>query len=401
VNELAALIMAAVGLGYWSVQLVTLVRVTRRVPLLQQLPAGERENWPRVSAILTARNEEAALEAAVRAHLEGDYPNLELIIVEDRSSDGTPDIARRLAAADSRVKVVHITELPEGWLGKLNALQRGLQAATGEWLLLSDGDVAVQRGVLRRIIGYCERRQLDHCAVLPRCLPVQPLLDCLTSLFMRLVVLNFRIWAIEDPRSKASVGVGAFNMVRRAALERTPGFAWLKMEVADDLCLGQMLKAAGARQSIVNGCAMTGLQFHSSLGDSLRSAERATYTAIGNFSMLRLIALSALVLLLELSPLMVLVLARTPWSQALGLGLLAMALAAMAVSNRWLDRRSWNLVFWPLAELVMCYSQLRAGVLGAWRGGIIWRGTFYPNAGLKAGRRFGQAWAHKDMRSSS
>lgn len=390
------LALIAIGLCYWGAQLVTLVRVTRRVPLLHRLPAEDRENWPRVSAILTARNEEAALEAAVRAHLEADYPNLELIIVEDRSSDGTPGIARRLAAADPRVKVVHITELPEGWLGKLNALQRGLQAATGEWLLFSDGDVAVHRGALRRIISYCERRQLDHCAVLPRCRPVQPLLDCLTSLFMRLVVLNFRIWAIEDPRSRASVGVGAFNMVRRAAFERTPGFAWLKMEAADDLCLGQMLKAAGARQSVVNGCAMTELQFHSSLGDSLRSAERATYTAIGNFSMLRLMALSALVLALELSPLMALALAQTPLLQALGLGLLAMALAAMVVSNRWLDRRSWNLVFWPLAELLVCYSQLRAGALGALRGGIIWRGTFYPNEELKAGRRFGQAWAHKE-----
>ena len=393
-SELAALSMAIIGLCYWGVQLVTLVRVTRSVPLLHQLPAEDSEHWPRVSAILTARNEETALEDAVRARLKDDYPSLELIIVEDRSSDETPVIARRLALADSRVKVVHITELPEGWLGKLNALQHGLQAASGEWLLFSDGDVAVHCGVLRRIISYCERRQLDHCVVLPRCRPVHPLLDCLTSLFLRFVVLNFRIWSIEDPQSRASVGVGAFNMVRRTAFERTPGFAWLKMEVADDLCLGQMLKAAGARQSVVNGCAMTELQFHSSLGDSLRSAERATYTAIGNFSLLRLIALATLLLTLELSPLIVLILAHTLLSKTLGLGLLVMALATMVVSNRWLDRQSWNLVFWPLAELLMCYSQLRAGILGTLRGGIFWRGTFYPNVMLKAGRRFGQAWAH-------
>ncbi len=395
-SELAALIVAAVSLCYWGVQLVTLVRVMRRVPLLHQLPAEDREHWPRVSAILTARNEEAALETAVRARLEEDYPSLELIIVEDRSSDGTPAIARHLAAADSRVKVVHITELPEGWLGKPNALQRGLQAATGEWLLFSDGDVAVHRGVLRRIISYCDRRQIDHCVVLPRCRSVHPLLDCLTSLFLRLVVMNFRVWAIEDPRSRASVGIGAFNLVRRAAFERTPGFDWLKMEVADDLCLGQMLKAAGVRQSVVNGRAMADLQFHSSIGDSLRSAERATYTAIGNFSLLRLLVLAVLALVLELSPIVVLALADTTLSRALGLGLLATALVTMVASNRWLDRSSWNLVFWPIAELLVFYSQLRAGVLGTLRGGIIWRGTFYPNAVLKAGRRFGQAWAHKE-----
>lgn len=393
--EVVALGIVILGLLFWCAQFVTVIRVTRSVPKLHQLPVEEGEEWPRLSVILTACNEEARLEAAVRARLEEDYPNLELILVEDRSTDGTPAIADRLAAADARVKVVHITQLPEGWLGKLNALQRGLDVATGEWLLFSDADVAVRRGALRRVVGYCERRRLDHCTVLPRCLPVHPLLDCLTSLFLRLVLLNLRIWAIEDPKSKASVGIGAFNLVRRAAFDRTPGFAWLKMEVADDLCLGQMLKAAGARQSVIDGSGMTDLQFHSSIRDSLRSAERANYTAIGNFSLLRLVVLGLVFLVLELSPFALLAVTPTSLSVALGAGLLATALATMLISNRWLDRSSWNLLLWPVAELLVCYSQLRSGILGTVRGGIIWRGTFYPNSVLKPGRRFGQAWAQK------
>ena len=393
--ELVALGIGLLGLLFWAAQLVTVIRVTQSVPKLHQLPVEVREEWPRLSVILTACNEEARLEAAVRARLEEDYPNLELILVEDRSTDGTAAIADRLAAADARVKVVHITQLPEGWLGKLNALQRGLEVATGEWLLFSDADVAVHRGALRRVVGYCERRQLDHCTVLPRCLPVHPLLDCLTSLFLRLVVLNLRIWAIEDPKSKASVGIGAFNLVRCAAFDRTPGFAWLKMEVADDLCLGQMLKAAGARQSVLNGIGMTDLQFHSSISDSLRSAERANYTAIGNFSLMRLVMLGVVFLMLELSPIAVLAATPTPLSLALGVVLLATALATMLLSNHWLNRSSWNLFLWPAAELLVCFSQLRSGVLGTVRGGIVWRGTFYPNSVLKPGRRFGQAWARK------
>jgi glycosyltransferase involved in cell wall biosynthesis len=397
--QLASLVLAGVGLVFWGLQLITLLRVARRVPLLHTLPEVAQDHWPRVSAILTARNEEAALEGAVRARFAEDYPNLELILVDDRSTDRTPEIADRLAAADPRVRVVHVETLPAGWLGKLNALQQGLEVATGEWVLFSDADVSVHRGVLRRLLAHCEAKQIDHCVLMPRLRPVNPVLDCVTSIFLRFVALNFRIWAIEDPHSSASVGVGAFNLVRRSALDRTPGLAWLKMEVADDIALGQMLKASGARQTVVNGRALADLVFHRSIADSLISAERATYTAIGNFSLLRLTLLGTVALVLELSPLLALALARDPASLVAAVGLFAVALAAQVVSNRWHARSSWNLVFFPFAELVVFFSQVRSGVLGTLRGGIRWRGTFYANADLKAGRRFGTSWhALRDRR---
>lgn len=397
--QLVSLVLAGVGLVFWGLQLITLLRVARRVPLLHTLAENTLDHWPRVSAILTARNEEAALEDAVRARFAEDYPNLELILVDDRSTDRTPEIADRLAAADPRVRVVHVETLPAGWLGKLNALQQGLEVATGEWVLFSDADVSIHRGVLRRLLAHCEAKEIDHCALMPRLRPVNPVLDCVTSIFLRFVALNFRIWAIEDPRSSASVGVGAFNLVRRSALDRTPGLAWLKMEVADDIALGQMLKASGARQTVVNGRALADLVFHRSIADSLTSAERATYTAIGNFSLLRLTLLGTVALVLELSPLLALALARDPASLVAAVGLFAVALAAQVVSNRWHARRSWNLVFFPFAELVVFFSQVRSGVLGTLRGGIRWRGTFYANGELKAGRRFGTSWhALRDRR---
>jgi glycosyltransferase involved in cell wall biosynthesis len=384
----AAYVVAAIGLLYWGLQLYIIVRVARSVPILKDLPEETLDGWPRVSVIMTACNEEAALEQAVRARLEEDYPNLELILVQDRSTDRTPEIARRLGESDPRLKVIHITQLPEGWLGKLNAMQKGLDAATGEWLLFSDGDVAVHKGALRRVVGYCEENALDHCAVLPALRPVNPILDCMTSIFMRLVTLNFRIWSIENPRSGASVGIGAFNFVRRGIMEKMGGFMPLRMEVADDITLGQMLKAAGACQSVLNGKGLVELQFHRSVGDSLRSAERATYTAIGNFSLARLAAIGLAAFLLELSPLWAMALSGTPLSFALSVILIHVAMLAMVACNRWLGRSSLNLMLLPVAEWIILYSQLRSGVLGALRGGILWRGTFYPNALLKAGRRF-------------
>lgn len=388
----STLVVILAGLVYWGCQLVTILRIVRQVPRLERLPLGKRKQWPRLSVIITARNEEASLERAVRTRLADDYPDLQLVLVEDRSTDRTPEIARRLASSDPRLEVVRIEDLPPGWLGKVHAMQRGLLLATGDWLLFSDGDVSVRPGALRRVIHHCEEHRFDHCVVVPRFDPVNPLLDCLTSMFLRLIALSLRIWAIEDPRSGASIGAGAFNLVRRAALDRTPGIEWLRMEVADDICLGQMLKAAGARQTVVNGSRLVSLVFHRSIADALRSAERPTFTAIGNFSLAKLTAMGLLLCGLECSPLISLALARTPLAAAAAVALVLLSFVVMIINNRWFDRPSWNLALLPLAELVSLYSQVRSGVLGKWRGGIVWRGTFYPTTELKAGRRFRAVW---------
>ncbi len=393
--NLTAIVFSGIALLYFGAQLLILVRVARRVPVLVSLPLEELEKWPRVSIIITACNEERSLEAAVASRFEEDYPELEIILVEDRSTDSTPEIAGRLAAAHPTVKVRHITELPKGWLGKVNALKEGLEQASGEWVLFSDGDVSFHKGVLRRAVAYCESHGFDHCAILPGLRPVHPVLDCLTSIFLRLVALNFRIWAIEDPRSAVGVGIGAFNLVRRSALEKTPGLEYIRMEVGDDLALGQMLKACGARQTVLNGRDLMDIEFHSSIGDSLRSAERATYTSIGNFNLARLSLVAVATLILELSPLIALAAVRSPLDLIFVLPALVVALAAMLVPNRMWGRASWNLVLFPIATFIFCYSMVRSGVLGVKRGGIIWRGTFYPNDELKAGRRYGRAW--KDL----
>lgn len=396
---MASSVLLVLAFLYWGFQFITLVRVMRSVPRVEELPAALEGPRPTVSAVLTARNEAESLEEAVRARLADANPGLELLIVDDRSTDQTGAIADRLAALDPRVKAVHVKELPPGWLGKLNALQQGLAASSGEWVLFSDGDVSVHRDVLDRVLAYCEKKRLDHCVLVPRMLPVHPLLDAVTSAFMRVVALNLRNWALEDPASSASVGIGAFNLFRRSALERTPGLEWLKMEVADDVTLGQMLKACGARQSAVNGCAMAELTFHRSVKDSLVSAERATFTAIGNFSFARLLGLSLAVLVLELSPL--LALGSDGVTRLGALVTCGLAVMTMVLSNRWWKRSLWHLVLTPVAEFVVAYSQVRAGFLGTVRGGISWRGTFYPTAQLKAGRRFGRSWAELRGQASS
>jgi glycosyltransferase involved in cell wall biosynthesis len=385
--QLIFIIFISLGLLYWLIQLIVLIRIIIRVPMLKNLGQGSMEQWPRVSVIMTACNEEQSLADAMAARLSEDYPDVEFILVDDRSTDATAAIADKLALADPRVKVIHIRLVPNGWLGKLNALNEGVNASSGEWLLISDADVEVRKGVLKRAVSYCIARNLDHLAVLPEVYSVNPLLDCLTSVFLRLVVLSMRIWAIEDSGSKTAIGIGAFNFVNRRALERMGGFETLKMEVADDIALGQLIKAAGGRQSVLNGRELTGLYFHRSIGDAIRSAERASYTAVGNFSLVRIIAVAAFMLLFELSPFIALLPCGVPFQYWATGAMLLMAATTTIALNLWLGRGLLHLVLFPVVQFIICYSNLRAGILGKRRRGIIWKGTFYGEKMLREGKK--------------
>jgi hypothetical protein len=179
--------------------------------------------------------------------------------------------------------------------------------------------------------------------------------------------------------------VGSFNLVRRSALDRTAGLEWLKLEVADDLTLGQMLKASGARQQLASGRDFLAVNFYPSIPEAFRGSERGLFTAIGNFSLARCLATGAGLAALELAPFMLLMRRR---SRRLGVVATGLMLTSSIAFNEWLGRPAWHALVSPLGTSVMGAMIARAGVLGRKRGGIFWRGTFYPSELLKPGRRF-------------
>src|SRR5262249_7674179 len=163
----------------------------------------------------------------------------------------------------------------------------------GEWLLFSDADVHVSPGTMRRAIAWCEQRGLDHLAVLPELWSSTFLLDTMLAAFIRVLCLSCRVWGVENPNSRAPIGVGAFNLVRRSALERAGGFESLRLMVVDDMGLGQILKRSGARCGVANGRGLVGLHFYRSVMEMARGAEKNVYVVF-RFNLLWLISITLL-----------------------------------------------------------------------------------------------------------
>ncbi|MBI5498762.1 MAG: glycosyltransferase [Deltaproteobacteria bacterium] len=383
--------LVGLGMVFWTMQLVFAAFTIRRVRTIAGLPDERRETWPRVSVIVAACNERETIESAMAAKMSDDYPNVEFVVVDDRSDDGTGEVVEALAARDPRVRAVHVAELPEGWLGKLNAMEQGRRAATGQWLVFSDADVHFRPGTLRRVIAFAERAGFDHVPVFPALAAPNWVLGAIGGVFNRMLAVMGRLWAVEDPRSKATIGSGSFNMVRRTALERAGGLARVKLDVADDVALGALLKRSGARQTLLVGRGFVEVALYRTVGAMARGSERAPFTTVGDFSFWKMLFFCVAWTAMELGP----ALAFLPLFPFLpfpvwpvGVVWAALSIGIGAAIDFWLRRKLFPALLWPLGMLLLAAFFLRAGYLGAKRGGIRWRGRFYSTELLRAGRSY-------------
>jgi len=397
---LGAYILLGAWLGvavlYWLYALYASVQTVRKVPRLCNVEATPPTSWPRLSVVVAARNEEDSIATAMQSLLEQDYPNLQIVLVDDRSEDRTGEIIDDLAGRDARVAAVHLRDLPAGWLGKVHALQRGLEACDGTYVLFTDADVHFSGDVLRRAVAWCERDRLDLLAALPGLWPTGGLLTAMIATFLRQLNMRMRFWAVGDPRSKAYMGVGAFNLVRREALDRTPGFEWLRLEIGDDAGLGLMVKRSGGRCVICNARQYLGLHWYSTIAQMMRGMEKG-FAPIADCRLWRAAMTLVMLLALEWAPPAALLggavwaaLGGGAWAWAMlggGTVMVGCAVAGTAAAGQWAGIPLRALLYWPASVLVMAAGMVRMTVMGLRRGGVQWRDTFYTCRELRQNRR--------------
>jgi cellulose synthase/poly-beta-1,6-N-acetylglucosamine synthase-like glycosyltransferase len=339
---------------------------------------------PRLSLIVPACNEEAKLEAAVRSMLKQDYPNLELILINDRSTDGTGAIVDRLAAEFPQIRAIHITELPPGWLGKNHALWAGAQHASGDWLLFTDADVQFDPTTCRRAVSYATAKELDHLTLAPGLAVRGYLLNAWVAFFIMSFLSYQRPYRANDPKSKVGMGVGAFNLVRRSAYVGIGTHEAISLRPDDDLRLGMRLKRMGFRQEVMDGQGMIQVEWYTSLWEAIRGLEKNTFAGM-NYSLPATVGSIIALLVIMVWPFVALFLAKGPalWFYVSAI-LLQWGLFLVTNQQMGTKHALRYLPIYPVSALLFAFTVARALFLTISRGGITWRGTFYPLSLLRS-----------------
>jgi glycosyltransferase involved in cell wall biosynthesis len=339
----------------------------------------------RVSIIVPARNEEENIEATLARLLALDYDNYEVIAVDDRSNDRTGEIMKDVSASapPGKLQVIHIAELPAGWVGKAHAMWRAANQADGDWLLFTDADVLFKPDALRRALAYAESERADHVVLFPRMIMKHPGERMMIAFFQTLFVFGHRPWKVADPKSKDHMGVGAFNLIRREVYEAVGTYQALRLEVLDDMKLGKVVKNGGYAQRNVFGADLISIRWAKGAIGVVDNLTK-NFFAIMSFQSPRALASCFALAFLNLMPFAGVLLAHGWARTGYAVALLSMLSIYVGMSTQ-SDIPPYYFVLHPVSTALFVYTMLRSTFLTMRRRGVLWRGTFYPLEELRKG----------------
>jgi glycosyltransferase involved in cell wall biosynthesis len=356
---------------------------------LADISQPERDRMPkeaknRVGIVVPARNEEAAIEQALRRLLALEYGNYQVVAIDDRSTDRTGEIMDSVAAtAADKLKVIHVRELSPGWLGKTHAMWMGARQSDCDWLLFTDADVMFRPDCIRRAIAYADAERTDHLVVLPSIIMKRPGEKMMLAFFQLLFVFGHRPWKVADPKAKDHIGVGAFNLVRRSVYESVGTYKALRFEVVDDMKLGKVIKNAGFRQRVVFGDDLIEIRWARGAWGVINNLTKNFY-AVMSFQTWRALLACVGMAFLNITPFIGVLLApswsRIPYGVALG-----SIFFLYAGIWRQVEIHPWYFFLHPVSTTLFIYTMLRSTFLTLWNGGVEWRGTKYRLDELRSG----------------
>jgi glycosyltransferase involved in cell wall biosynthesis len=345
---------------------------------LPALPEGAR---PHLTVIVPACNEEASIVATLQSLLGSTGLRLEIIAVNDRSTDRTGTLMDAVAAEAAAgggahvLRVIHVRELPAGWLGKPHALSLAVAQAAAPWLLFTDADVTFAPHALELALRYAEAEKADHLVLAPTLTRKSMGEAVVQATIQTLATWAVRLWKVADPKCKDAMGVGAFNLVRADVFRSLGGFEPLRMEVVEDMSTAWMMKRAGYRSRMTLGPGLVRIRWIEGVFGIVGNMEK------NGFAVFRYNTVLAVVMCLGLAADVVVPLAAIAaggWALPAGL-LTYLGVALIMLANRRLNGISplAALLFAP-ATAIVCFGFARSVVLTLARGGVRWRGTLYP-----------------------
>jgi glycosyltransferase involved in cell wall biosynthesis len=374
-------------IAIWPIRHLVISLVFRKLDVLTpSSPRLAADDPPLVTAIIPAKDEEKTLAECLSSVCAQDYPNLEIIVVDDRSTDGTRAIAEEFVEADPRVRLLSIVDLPDGWTGKTHALQLAAEQSSGEWFWFLDADTRHAPENLAIVMEYARRHKAALASLLPemRCETfwenvVQPLAGIA-------LMQSFPLFLVNSDRSSLAFANGQYILIKRTAYDAAGGHRAVRDRFVEDIRLAERVKRLGLPIRVAIAREIGSTRMYSSLDQLVRGWSRILFDALGRnpwrllgrlldplvFSQSGHAALAAGMVLLGLGR---------------G-GLFGWWLLGLGVAHHWVAytvlRRVYRLsvprsryaAWYPVANLVLDVILLRA-IRMCLTGHVTWRGTVY------------------------
>ncbi len=364
------------GVGCIGMVIYLLINL-KKIKQLDKQPLADTQ--PGLAIIIPVRNEEADLEKALQSICNINYDNYRIIVINDRSTDRTPQILDTFAKQYPKLTVTTITELPDGWLGKNNALYQGYKNSTEEWMLFTDADVEYHPDAISKAMEYSVQNNLDNLAVMPEVISRSEILNSVLATFGYMLMVYLRPWNSIKPKTNSHIGIGAFSLVKRTAYEKAGTHARIKLRPDDDIKLGYNIKKTGLRQDVLGGLGMLRLEWYTSVTEYVKGLMKNSF-AIANYNIFMATGFALMCLAGLTLPLPVMFIWGDNNIRLLAVGVLIAQMSYMHLvqPNKW-----WYALMIPFSGLLTAYIFAKSTFITLKQGGIYWRDTFYSLATLK------------------
>ncbi len=371
------LLLVAIGTFCYLIPttIETLLGLKKLVNLRSQ-PLPDPASLPSVSIILSALNEEKEIENALISLLNINYPALEVIAVDDRSTDNTFAKMQKLKERYPQLQTLQIKTLPEKWFGKNHALHVAAQQARGDWLLFTDADVDMKPDLLSKAMGYISDKRIDHLTIYE----YHPSTTFWRNVFLFGVYLTYtlfyRPWRIRHAWSKKACGHGIFNLVNKKVYHSCGGHQTIAMECLDDMKLGELIKTNGFKQDTVDGRDYLQREWYGTLPDAIEGMRKNT-AAFGDYKLGPVVLGVTFFFIFYTWPAISLFFCSGAIFWINLLNVLLLLCIALSVAKHF-RVNFWYAFIFPVSILLLDYFMWDSFRKVYKDKGVFWRGTLYP-----------------------
>ena len=391
------LLLAPLALLLLGSSLVMAVSIEKRIAVARRFPKLPKETIsfaenPLVSLIVPFRNEEANLPNLFSSLIKQDYRNVEIVLVDDQSTDKSPQIAKDFAARHKNCKVVSVKEKPEGWTGKTWACEEGFGNSSGEWLLFTDADVEFEKSLITRALHFALVKNIEVLTLMPRILCKSFWAKLIQPIFIHVLLVLYSPLRVNDQKDPFAYVFGSFFLIQRSKYVEIGRHEVVKKSLIEDRALGFLAKQKGRRIMMLDALDSLTSVWAESLADVTHAIERIVSFSI-SVDPLRGVVFAGGTFVVTILPFVTLAISLLWYSEGVAfseiiliLSFIAGILALLGSSIEVLGSLKLSPIYViasPLGGLLFSLIMLTASYKNAFRKKIVWRGREYNTAEIE------------------